>query len=140
VTSVDFSHAGVEKTDRLATSCGVAVDTKITDLTDYDLGVNKWDAVVSIFAHMASKIRSKVHHHVPVALRSGGVFLLEAYTPNQIGRGTGGRSLVEMMMTLGELWRDLDGLELLCTREFERDISEGTGHTGLSRKTEEPQM
>jgi hypothetical protein len=33
-------------------------------------------------------------------------------------------------MTLADLREDLSGLELLVARELERDVIEGSGHTG----------
>jgi hypothetical protein len=59
------------------------------------------------------------------------VFLLEAYTPDQVGRGTGGPSLPEMTMTLAGLRDELVGLEFLHAQELEREIVEGPGHTGV---------
>ena len=98
VSSVDLSTAGVDKTLRLARERGGVVDAHVGDLATYDLGVEKWDGIISIWAHMPAKIRADLHRRVVDALRPGGVFLLEAYTPDQIGRGTGGPQSVEMMM------------------------------------------
>jgi SAM-dependent methyltransferase len=130
VSSVDLSEAGVTKTLRLAGERGVEVDARVGDLSTYDLGKEKWDGIVSISAHMPAKVRADLHHRVVDALRPGGTFLLEAYTPNQIGRGTGGPQSVEMMMTLSALERELTPLEFLHAEETERFVVEGTGHTG----------
>jgi hypothetical protein len=100
-------------------------------ISPYDVGSQRWDAVVSIFAHMPAQVRKDLHARVVTSLRPGGVFLLEAYTPDQIGRGTGGPSLVEMTMTLAGLRDELDGLELVHAVELEREIVEGAGHAGL---------
>jgi hypothetical protein len=64
------------------------------------------------------------------ALAPGGVFLLEAYTPAQVGRGTGGPPAPELAMTLSGLMRELEGLEFTHALETERDVVEGRGHTG----------
>ena len=57
--------------------------------------------------------------------------LLEASTPAQVGRGTGGPSTPEMTMTLAALGDELRGLEHIHARELDRTIVEGPGHTGL---------
>lgn len=131
VSSVDLTEAGVAKTQRLADAAGVSVDAVVADLADYDLGVDRWDAIVSIFAHMPSAVRIDLHRRVVAALRPGGVVLLEAYTPDQIGRGTGGPGAADLMMTIEGLKSELDPLEFVHAEELEREIVEGVHHTGI---------
>ena len=130
VHSVDLTETGVAKTRRLAVERGVTVDAQVGDLTDFDLGDEQWDLVVSIFAHVPAALRKDLHRRVVQSLRPGGVLVLEAYTPAQIGRGTGGPSVPEMMMTLGDLRAELAPLEFLHGEELERSIVEGAFHTG----------
>jgi len=130
VSSVDLTESGVAKTLRLAASAHVSVDAVVGDLADYDLGVDRWDAIVSIFAHMPSSVRVDLHRRVVAALRPGGVFLLEAYTPDQIGRGTGGPASSDMMMTVAGLRGELEPLEFVVAAERVREVVEGTHHTG----------
>ncbi len=131
VSSVDLTEAGVAKTLRLAEATGVSVDAVVGDLADYDLGVDRWDAIVSIFAHMPSPVRVDLHRRVVAALRPGGVFLLEAYTPDQVGRGTGGPASADMMMTVEGLRSELEPLTFVLADEGEREIIEGIHHTGI---------
>jgi SAM-dependent methyltransferase len=131
VTAVDLSAVGVTKARQLARVRGVDVTYVVANLRDYDLGVEAWDAVVSIFAHMPAKIRTGLHARIVDALRPGGVFVLEAYRPDQIWRGTGGPTLPEMMMTVEELSRDLARLDIELAREINREIREGRGHQGI---------
>ncbi len=131
VSSVDLAQAGVEKTRRLAAAHGVVVDAMLGDLADFDLEVDRWDLIVSIFAHIPSSVRIDLHRRVVAALRPRGVFLLEAYTPDQIGRGTGGPMAADLMMTLEGLRQELEPLEFLHAAELEREIFEGRFHNGL---------
>ena len=108
----------------------MAIDAVVGDLASSDLGVNRWDAIVSIFAHMPSSVRVDLHRRVVAALRPGSVFLLEAYTPDQIGRGTGGPTSADLMMTANGLREELEHLEFLRSEELERGIIEGSHHTG----------
>jgi SAM-dependent methyltransferase len=130
VHSVDLTEAGVAKTRRLAERRGVKVDAAVGDLADFPIGTARWDVIVSIFAHMPPLVRRDLHHRVVVALKPGGMFLLEAYTPQQVGRGTGGPSTPELTMTIDALRVELAGLELLHAEELEREVVEGPGHTG----------
>lgn len=142
VHSVDLTDAGVAKTLRLAESRRVKVDAVIGDLAEFDIGADRWDLIVSIFAHMAPAARRQLHRRVVAALKPAGVFLLEAYTPQQVGRGTGGPSTPETTMTLEALREELAGLEFVHAEELDREVIEGPGHTGtgavvqvIARKT-----
>jgi SAM-dependent methyltransferase len=129
--SVDLTVAGVAKTNQLALDRGVDVDARTADLADFDLGTRSWAGIVSIFAHVPAPVRVDLHRRVVDALQPGGVFLLEAYTPQQVGRGTGGPPTPELTMSLVDLAQELAGLEVLIGREIEREVIEGPGHTGL---------
>ncbi|MGC8462885.1 MAG: class I SAM-dependent methyltransferase [Acidimicrobiales bacterium] len=131
VASVDLTEAGVAKTRRLAAERGVEVDAQVGDLATFDLGAEDWDLVVSSFAHVPPAVRRRVHAQLPTALRPGGALVLEAYTPDQIGRGTGGPPVPELTMTLAALREELAGLDLVHAVELERPVLEGNGHTGL---------
>ncbi len=130
VTSVDLTAAGMAKADRLAAERGVALTTIVADLAGFDFGEHRWDLIVSIFAHTPPPIRSRVHASIATALRPGGRFLLESYTPEQIGRGTGGPPVPELTMTLDGLRNELTGMEIVSGRELVRPVVEGPGHTG----------
>ncbi|MCU0274498.1 MAG: class I SAM-dependent methyltransferase [Acidimicrobiales bacterium] len=130
--SVDLTEAGVAKTRRLAAERGVRVEAISADLAHWDLGAATWDLVVSVFAHLPPPVRSDLHRRVVASLRPGGVFLLEAYTPDQIGRGTGGPPVAELTMTLESLREELVGLEIHHGVELLREVVEGSGHTGTA--------
>jgi SAM-dependent methyltransferase len=131
VTGVDGSEVGLAKAKALADSRGVAAHWVHADLADYELGVNAWDAIVSIFCPLPPAIRQALYRKVLAALKPGGVFLLEAYTPAQIQHGTGGGKSVELMQTAASLRAELPGLEFVHLVELERDVVEGVFHTGL---------
>ena len=130
VTSVDFSPAAITKATQLAAGKGVEITTVVADLADYDLGVHRWDLIVSIFAHTPPNVRRSLHERVANALAPEGAFLLEAYTPAQIGRGTGGPPVPELTMTLDGLREELRDMTIVEGREVIRSVVEGPGHTG----------
>lgn len=130
--SVDLSEQGPIKTQRLAAERKVEVTAESADLETYELGENRWDAIVSIFAHMPKHIREELHRRVVRALKPGGVFLLEAYTPSQVGRGTGGPQDANLTMNLEDLRLELSPLTIELGQEIERNVVEGTLHTGLA--------
>lgn len=130
VTAVDMSSVGLEKARRLAEQRGVAIDTVVADLADFRLERDAWDGIVSIFAHMPPPARRHLHREVVSGLRPGGVFVLEAYRPEQLEYGTGGPPTAELMMSLDDLRVELAGLEIDFAVETTRDVNEGTLHHG----------
>lgn len=132
VTAIDFSPVGLEKLKKLAAENSVTIDTTCANLRHYEMGQNKWDVIVSIWCHLPSELRRIVHARVPEALKPNGYFLLEAYTPDQIGKKTGGPIELDRVMTAGALKVELSGLKVIELKETERQISEGVGHNGMS--------
>ena len=130
VTSMDVSDTGMAKARALAEARGVDLQTVVADLGAYDLGTGHWDLVVSVFAHTPPAVRRRFHAALATALTPGGRLVLEAYTPAQIGRGTGGPPVPELTMDLARLRDELTGLELVHQAELVRPVLEGTGHTG----------
>ena len=130
VTSVDSSAPGMQKADRLASERGVKINTVVSDLADFEIKAESWDAVISIFCHLAPPLRKAVHKKVVSGLNTGGVLILEAYTPEQLTLGTGGPAMVEMTMTLDILKSELQGLNFVYAIEKNRQVIEGIYHTG----------
>ncbi len=132
VTAVDASPVGLEKARKLAAERSVAIETIVADLAEFPIQPDSWDAIVSIFCHLPPTIRAHVHRQVVTGLRSGGVFVLEAYTPRQLAFKTGGPPTAELTMELATLQQELKGLEFNHAVELERDIQEGLFHRGRS--------
>ena len=132
VTAVDLSARGLEKTQALADAQGVQVETTLADLEHYEIEAESWSGIVAIFMHLPPTLRAAVLGRVVEGLRPGGVFLMEAYTPEQLSYGTGGPQSPELLVTLDQLQQELAGLEFLHAAEVEREIHEGHGHNGLS--------
>ena len=106
--------------------------TIVADLRNFVIEPGQWDAVISIFCHLPSELRSAVHRAVVNGLKPGGVFVLEAYTPAQPKFGTGGPSDPGMLVSLDQLRRELDGLFFERAVEIERPVVEGRFHTGMA--------
>lgn len=77
----------------------------------------------------ATRCSKNLHQKVVSALSPGGVFLLEAYTPEQLQYGTFGPPDEAMMMTAQSLSEELQGLQTVHVQELERTVIEGTHHT-----------
>jgi SAM-dependent methyltransferase len=132
VTAVDFSAEGLRKAERLAREQNVDIATVHADLTTYEPEIDAFAGVVAIFAHLPPAVRKRVHGWIPRALRLGGVYILEAYTPAQLGFNTGGPRDPALLMTLAGLKEELAPLTIDVGREVEREIHEGAFHGGPS--------
>lgn len=132
VTAVDGSAVGLEKARQLAARSGVAIETIVADLAVFELGENRWDGIVSIWCHVPSALRVRLHPAMVAALRPGGVLLLESYTPKQLEYKTGGPPNADLLTTRAELERQLRGLEFVSCEEKTREVHEGKYHNGMS--------
>jgi len=130
VTAVDASEVGLNKAQQLAAERGVDIRTIVSDLAHFRIQADAWDAIISVFCHVPPEIRAPLHRQCVAGLRTGGVLVLEAYTPRQIDKGTGGPPRAELTMHLEALERELAGLEFLHAVEMDREVLEGKYHTG----------
>jgi SAM-dependent methyltransferase len=133
-TSLDLSTVGLDKCRKLAIEKGVddLISTVHADLTNYEFPCEEYDAVVSIFCHLPPFLRTKVHQNCIQTLKTGGIMILEAYTPDQLSKGTGGPKDRELLMTADDLKNDFRGMDVIYLEEKEREIHEGCFHNGLS--------
>ena len=133
VTAVDQSAVGLGNAAKLAANRGVDLITSAADLADYDMGESAWAGIVSIWAHVPSTLRRQVHAAAVKALRPSGVLVEEAYSPAHLDLpGRGGPPLADMLVTVDDARRELDGLDLQLLQEVRRDVSEGREHEGPS--------
>lgn len=132
VTAVDFSETGMKHAKERAQKEGIPLTTVVADLNEYDIGENQWDGVVSIFGHLPPEIRKKVYAGITKGLKKGGVFLFEAYTPEQLEYGTGGPKDVSFLITEEIVQEGLSSLETIFQKKLLREIHEGKYHNGKS--------
>lgn len=131
VSCVDMSEVGLRKAEQLAERKAVSIKTVQADLAHYTPEPSAYEIVVMIFAHTPPEVRARVLTMARKALQPGGYLILEGYTVDQIGRGTGGPGNPEMMFRKQELERVFAHDEVILSREIERDIQEGEFHNGV---------
>ncbi len=130
VVAVDSSAVGLKKARKLAQQEGVSIETVVTNLEDLDVQPDSWDAIISIFCHLPEKLRRNVHEKIKTGLRPGGMYVLEAFTPDQLKFKSGGPSSAELLYGLDDLSDEMEGLEVDHAVELEREVLEGKFHTG----------
>jgi len=132
VTGVDGSEVGLRKAQELAVQRRVAIATVHADLGEFAIDPARWEGIIAIYCHLPSAIRAPLHRAAVRGLKPGGVFVLEAFSKEQLNYGTGGPQSLDMLMSLDELKRELAGLEFIHAVQVERDVREGSRHTGLA--------
>ena len=132
VTAVDLSIEGQRKAQLLAKSKNVHLTYYVESLETFDLGTEKWDAVVSIFCHLPSELRAQVHARLAKALKPQGLLLLQSYNPRQLEYKTGGPKDLDMLCTDDILKADFPRFEWIKRENTLEEIHEGAGHQGMS--------
>jgi 2-polyprenyl-3-methyl-5-hydroxy-6-metoxy-1,4-benzoquinol methylase len=130
VEAVDASRVGLEKARRIASARGLKIQTVVEDLERYRPELASYDAVVSIFVHLPPTIRAAVHAAAEAALRPGGVLVLEAFTPRQLGFESGGPKHAEMLYEPATLRADFPAIAWEILDERELVLEEGVLHQG----------
>lgn len=132
VTGVDNSRVGLAKAQALAGERSLVIDTIHADLADFRIEAKSWDGIVACYCHLPPEIRVPLHRAAVRGLKPGGVFVLEAFSKEQLRYNTGGPKSLDMLMSLDDLKRELEGLQLIYAAQVEREVREGIGHTGLA--------
>ena len=133
VDAFDIAGVGVAKARRFAAEHGVSVNFAVSDSDGYAWQEAAYDGVAAIFVQFADpEMRARLFSNIERCLKPGGTLVLQGYTPKQLEYRTGGPPLASHLYTealLRESFADLDLVEL---REYEAELTEGTGHCGRS--------
>ncbi|MFT7400774.1 MAG: SAM-dependent methyltransferase [Hydrogenophaga sp.] len=133
VEAFDIAETGVAKARALAAQRGVAVSFAVADCDDYAWPEAACDGVAAIFVQFADPdLRERLFARMVRALKPGGRLVLQGYTPRQLEYRTGGPPLASHLYTPTLLRDAFNGLDIEHLREYEADLSEGSGHSGRS--------
>lgn len=135
VTAADYAPSALDKARALAKARGVGVQFIQADLlADWPKAwAGAFDLVAGIFIQFAGpEARAEMFRRMAACLRPGGIMFLHGYRPEQLAYGTGGPSAVENLYTEDMLRAAFPDWEILRCRSYDREISEGSGHSGMS--------
>lgn len=132
VCGVDISEVALAKAQALAKANNVVIQTELADLENFEPDKTAYDSVISISAHLPSRIRKKLYPRIEKCLKPNGVLVLEAYSENQLARNTGGPKDADMLMSIDKLTKEFPNLDPILIREIDRDVSEGEVHAGVA--------
>jgi cyclopropane fatty-acyl-phospholipid synthase-like methyltransferase len=132
VTAIDYSQEGLNKLQKFAAEKNLNIETNCVDLNHYKIEENKWDAMICVFGHFTPDLRSFVFKQVYNGLKSGGIFLMEAYHKDQLNYKTGGPQVSELLYSVEELKNDFSEFEKISIHTTVKVINEGIYHNGTS--------
>jgi SAM-dependent methyltransferase len=133
VIGFDASDIALSKAKQFAKENQVEVEYAFSDTDSFDWQANTYDAVIGIFIQFADpQMRERIFQKTYEALKPGGMFILQGYTPKQLEYKTGGPSLIEHLYTeemIRDLIKEFEILDLCC---YEKELNEGARHAGMS--------
>ena len=133
VVGFDVSDVALVKAKQFAKDNQIKVEYSLNDTDGFEWLPNCYDAIMAIFIQFADPaMRARIFKQVYTALKPNGIFILQGYTPKQLEYKTGGPSLIDHLYTeemISELAKDFEILDLRC---YEKELSEGARHTGMS--------
>lgn len=112
---------------------GVTVAFIEADVHAWDYPQAIFDVVVEIFAQFSPPSQRAIKWRgMRRALKSGGLLIVQGYTPKQLQYGTGGPKQPDHLYTRMMLEREFGDFRDLNLVEEERDMHEGAAHAGMS--------
>ncbi|WP_135081893.1 class I SAM-dependent methyltransferase [Terasakiella sp. SH-1] len=132
VLSVDGAQNGVNKALEQAEKRGVSshFQAQCTDLLTWDWPVGKFDGVACFHLYFMPEERPAMHQAMMDSLVDGGLFLLEVFHPDNVGRNCGGPQIRELCYSQTDLADDFSAYEILHLEETERNIAPSSFHNG----------
>ncbi len=134
VDTLDISAKAVAKAKALAAMRGVSINAAQADLTTWAWPEGLYDIVAAIYVHFTDAQRPAMHKAMFDALKPAGLFMLEAFHPDQIEiqktEHSGGPKTPDMLYSAEKLRNDLPGAEFLLLDETVVDLDEGHRHKG----------
>jgi SAM-dependent methyltransferase len=133
VLSVDFSPNGQTKAHKLAQKRGVTVTLEQADVHTRAYPDGAFDVVAEIFTQFSDPgQRRQKWDGMKRALKSGGLMIIQGYTPKQLEYGTGGPKELDHLYTREMLEAEFAGWQDVRMFEEELEMHEGPAHSGMS--------
>jgi SAM-dependent methyltransferase len=137
VTACDISSIAIEKAKKLAKTqnvqCNFVCGDMLCEKFSNNIKQDQFDWVIGIFIQFTNaEARLKQFEIMKSLTAHGGRILLHGYTPKQLEYKTGGPSAIENLYTQALLQNSFQDWDIEELVEYEKDISEGSGHKGMS--------
>ena len=128
VTSLDYSAAGIAKTQRLAAQRDVELETVCADASQWDFPQSTFDLIVLFYFHLPRAAAKLAHAGCVAALKPGGRLILEGFRKEQMPLTSGGPRVEDWMYSASEINEDFGTLDARINRAVGRVLREGRLH------------
>ena len=133
VVGFDVSDIALEKAKLFAKDNQVEIAYSLSDTDGFNWQENTYDAVIGIFIQFAEpQMRARIFQQAYTALKPGGIFILQGYTPKQLDYKTGGPSLIAHLYTEEMIRGLVKDFQILDLCSYEKELNEGARHAGMS--------
>ena len=133
IEGFDVSDIALDKAKKFADDNQVNIDYSFSDVDSWNWQANSYDAIVAIFIQFADPaMRLRLFKNILLALKPGGIFILQGYTQKQLEYKTGGPILIDQLYTEEMIREMILGLEILDLQSYDAILEEGTRHIGMS--------
>lgn len=133
VYAFDTSTVGRDKALAMARRRGVAITYELRSVADnLDDLEGRFDAIGLVYMHLPSEWRRQAHRAVARCLRPGGMLIIEAFSKEQLERGTGGPRDLDLLYEIADLRSDFAGQKLERIEKCDVGLSEGRYHVGVA--------
>lgn len=120
VVAVDISQSGLEKCTELARGRGVAVQTVVADLREYDMGQSEYDLITDFYYYDPTLIPK-----VMAALKPGGKFIFQNFSTDQPATNRFGPRDPEYLVKGNKLLGYFEGYRIRYYEDTVVDLDEG---------------
>lgn len=132
VTVWDYAESGLNKANKLAEASSVEIRTELVDLGEAQWTKEQWDEIICVFGHFPKELRTRTLEGVKTAVKPGGYFLTEVYSPYQIPYRSGGPQDPQFLYSPGDFLEAFADWRIVHFFMGEVVRQEGQGHQGLS--------
>lgn len=133
VLSLDFSPSAQNKARALAAERHVNITFTQADVHRWDYPEAAFDVVAEIFTQFSTPAERPLKWAgMRRTLKSGGLLIIQGYTPKQLEYGTGGPKQIENLYTRAMLESEFGDFRALDIVEEDREMHEGAAHAGIS--------
>jgi SAM-dependent methyltransferase len=132
VEAFDYSETAAAKGLAFAKNNHVTIQYTTGVIGEIQLPSNTYDAIALIYVHLPETIRHDFHQQCMVALKPGGIIIIEAFCKEQINNQSGGPKDINLLYALSDILTDFDGMENLIAKKDGIFLEEGNFHVGLA--------
>lgn len=134
----DYTEAGPKKAMALAKKEGINITYQTADIQTVEVPQEEFDVIATSWFHLIKEIRSIHFPRVLWGLKKGGLFIMEAYHKDQLGRDSGGPQNLDLLFEIEDILDDMCGemappMKVITAQRASPLLDEGKLHQDEAR-------